>query len=77
MFSLQQFEEAEDRIHAWHGEMRRCMDEQRAQARSERRSWLAALGHCLGYIGGWHFRSRESDDEMHTGINQHTVRSTR
>lgn len=49
MFSLQQFEEAEERVQAWHEEMRHCLDEERTQDEDSgrRRSWRATLAHCL------------------------------
>ena len=56
MFSLQQFEEAEERVQEWHGEMNRCMRKQRAQdnASGERRSILALLMHCFRRVTGRH-----------------------
>lgn len=54
MFSLQQFEEAEERVQEWHGEMNRCMSQERAQdnANGERRSALALLAHCFRRVTG-------------------------
>ncbi len=77
MFSLQQFDDAEERVHAWHGEMKNCIDEQRVNANNERRSWIAALGYCLGFLNALHLRAGDNETQDRSHTNTRPLRSSR
>lgn len=67
MVSLQQFEEAEERVQRWHGDMRHCMSQQQAQEKEngQRRSWRTMLAHCLRQVAGRRVRRQSSVSVLH------------